>query len=59
MRHDGSRIARLKNFLYWKDIRKNAKDSDDKGADEVVDVEGNDQQVGNKTSWMSPCTTAD
>ncbi|KIV96108.1 hypothetical protein PV10_00012 [Exophiala mesophila] len=44
MRHNCSRIARLKNFLYWKDIRKNAKDSDDRATDEVIPFGDGDQK---------------
>lgn len=50
IRHDKARVARLKNFLYWKDIRKNVKDSDDKGAGgDDVDVGGIDAVVGDMT----------
>lgn len=31
IRHDKSKVSRLKTFLSWKDVRKNVKDSDDKG----------------------------
>lgn len=34
IRHDRAKVSRLKTFLSWKDVRKSAKDSDDKpGAD--------------------------
>lgn len=33
IRHDKAKTARLKTFLSWKDVRKTARDSDDKGAD--------------------------
>lgn len=31
IRHDKPKVSRLKTFLSWKDVRKNVKDSDDKG----------------------------
>jgi transcription initiation protein SPT3 len=31
IRHDQGKVSRLKTFLSWKDVRKNVKDSDDKG----------------------------
>ncbi|KAL9109750.1 MAG: hypothetical protein Q9227_005619 [Pyrenula ochraceoflavens] len=33
IRHDKAKVSRLRTFLSWKDVRKNVKDSDDKGAD--------------------------
>ncbi|KAK4997380.1 Transcription initiation protein spt3, partial [Elasticomyces elasticus] len=30
IRHDKAKVARLQTFLSWKDVRKSAKDSDDK-----------------------------
>ena len=33
IRHDQAKVSRLRTFLSWKDVRKTAKDSDDKGAD--------------------------
>ncbi|TQV98717.1 hypothetical protein V2A60_007576 [Cordyceps javanica] len=33
IRHDQAKVSRLRTFLSWKDVRKNIKDSDDKGAD--------------------------
>ena len=32
IRHDKAKVSRLRTFLSWKDVRKNVKDSDDKGA---------------------------
>ncbi|KAF1820716.1 SPT3, positive regulator of Ty transcription [Dissoconium aciculare CBS 342.82] len=32
IRNDKAKVSRLRNFLSWKDVRKSAKDSDDKGA---------------------------
>lgn len=31
IRHNAAKVSRLKTFLSWKDVRKNVKDSDDKG----------------------------
>jgi transcription initiation protein SPT3 len=36
IRHDTAKVNRLKEFLSWKDVRKNVKNSDD--ADLVEDV---------------------
>ena len=44
IRHDAPKVSRLRTFLSWKDVRKNVKDSDDKGAD--VDIGGGDDAVG-------------
>jgi len=33
IRHDIAKVSRLRTFLSWKDVRKNVKDSDDKGGD--------------------------
>ncbi|TVY84810.1 SAGA complex subunit spt3 [Lachnellula suecica] len=33
IRHDVAKVSRLRTFLSWKDVRKNVKDSDDKGGD--------------------------
>ncbi|KAH7375925.1 transcription initiation factor IID, 18kD subunit-domain-containing protein [Plectosphaerella cucumerina] len=33
IRHDTAKVSRLRTFLSWKDVRKNVKDSDDKGGD--------------------------
>jgi len=33
IRHDRAKVSRLKTFLSWKDVRKTAKDSDEKGPD--------------------------
>ncbi len=43
IRHDAPKVSRLRTFLSWKDVRKNVKDSDDKGAD--VDMAGGDEGV--------------
>ena len=44
IRHDAPKVSRLRTFLSWKDVRKNVKDSDDKGAD--VDLGGGEDVVG-------------
>ncbi|EMF12431.1 TFIID-18kDa-domain-containing protein [Sphaerulina musiva SO2202] len=33
IRHDKAKVSRLRTFLSWKDVRKSAKESDDKGGD--------------------------
>jgi transcription initiation protein SPT3 len=41
IRHDKPKLARLRHFLQWKDVRKNVKDADDRGGgggDANVDV---------------------
>ncbi|TWU76545.1 Transcription initiation protein spt3 [Metarhizium rileyi] len=43
IRHDQAKVSRLRTFLSWKDVRKNVKDSDDKGAD--ADLAGGDDAV--------------
>ncbi|KIW37592.1 uncharacterized protein PV06_10236 [Exophiala oligosperma] len=37
IRHDRAKVSRLKTFLSWKDVRKNVKDSDDKGGGDGAD----------------------
>jgi len=44
IRHDEAKVSRLRTFLSWKDVRKNVKDSDDKGGD--ADVGTADEPVG-------------
>ncbi|EFX04162.1 saga-like transcriptional regulatory complex subunit [Grosmannia clavigera kw1407] len=44
IRHDAPKVSRLRTFLSWKDVRKNVKDSDDKGAE--VDIGGGEDAVG-------------
>ena len=44
IRHDQPKVSRLRTFLSWKDVRKNVKDSDDKGAD--ADLAGGDDPGG-------------
>ncbi|KAG9253410.1 transcription initiation factor IID, 18kD subunit-domain-containing protein [Emericellopsis atlantica] len=44
IRHDQAKVSRLRTFLSWKDVRKNVKDSDDKGAD--ADLAAGDDPTG-------------
>ncbi|CAF9904867.1 MAG: Transcription initiation protein spt3 [Heterodermia speciosa] len=37
IRHDSAKVSRLKQFLSWKDVRKTAKDSDEKGPEVELD----------------------
>jgi transcription initiation protein SPT3 len=39
IRHNTAKVSRLKTFLSWKDVRKNVKDSDDKGGGDAGDVD--------------------
>ncbi|POS87003.1 TFIID-18kDa-domain-containing protein, partial [Erysiphe pulchra] len=43
IRHDPAKVSRLRTFLSWKDVRKNVKDSDDKGGD--ADIGAGDEPV--------------
>ncbi|KAL8999407.1 MAG: hypothetical protein Q9169_001721 [Polycauliona sp. 2 TL-2023] len=45
IRHDKAKLSRLVTFLSWKDVRKTAKDSDDKGGD-TGDMGGDDPLEG-------------
>ncbi|KPI40495.1 SAGA complex subunit spt3 [Cyphellophora attinorum] len=46
IRHDKSKLSRLKTFLSWKDVRKNVKDSDDKGGgDADIDIDNENAQA--------------
>ncbi|KAL8698303.1 MAG: hypothetical protein Q9224_001913 [Gallowayella concinna] len=45
IRHDKAKLSRLVTFLSWKDVRKTAKDSDDKGGD-AADMGGDDPLGG-------------
>ncbi|OTA59109.1 TFIID-18kDa-domain-containing protein [Hypoxylon sp. EC38] len=38
IRDDAPKVSRLRTFLSWKDVRKSAKDSDDKGGDADIGV---------------------
>ncbi|KAI2607376.1 TFIID-18kDa-domain-containing protein [Hypoxylon fragiforme] len=42
IRDDAPKVSRLRTFLSWKDVRKSAKDSDDKGGEADIGV-GDDQ----------------
>jgi transcription initiation protein SPT3 len=44
IRHDQAKVSRLRTFLSWKDVRKNVKDSDDKGGE--ADIGTGDEPVG-------------
>ncbi|KAF7556208.1 hypothetical protein G7Z17_g1604 [Cylindrodendrum hubeiense] len=44
-RHDSARVARLQTFLRWKSIRRQVKDSDDKGAPEVAGADDIDNDT--------------
>ncbi|KAF2213394.1 hypothetical protein CERZMDRAFT_38877 [Cercospora zeae-maydis SCOH1-5] len=51
IRHDKAKVSRLRTFLSWKDVRKSAKDSDDKGGDagagaDDFDLAANDPTLG-------------
>ncbi|KAI9847618.1 MAG: Transcription initiation protein spt3 [Sclerophora amabilis] len=37
IRHDKAKVSRLRTFLSWKEVRKNVKDSDEKGGGDVGD----------------------
>ena len=43
IRHNTAKVSRLKNFLSWKDVRKNVKDSDEKGGGDAGDVQDFDE----------------
>lgn len=46
IRHDKAKVSRLKTFLSWKDVRKNVKDSDDKGGGaDAADFGGADDPI--------------
>lgn len=45
IRHDKAKVSRLKTFLSWKDVRKNVKDSDDKGGGDAADVDFDDVSI--------------
>jgi transcription initiation protein SPT3 len=44
MRHDRAKVNRLRSFLSWKDVRKNAKDA---SGDQIDDVVG-ESNTGNE-----------
>ncbi|KAL9623493.1 MAG: hypothetical protein Q9160_002173 [Pyrenula sp. 1 TL-2023] len=43
IRHDKAKVSRLRTFLSWKEVRKNVKDSDDKGGGDAADVDFGDE----------------
>lgn len=45
IRHDRAKVSRLKTFLSWKDVRKNVKDSDDKGGADAADFGAGDDPL--------------
>ncbi|BCR86560.1 transcriptional regulator SPT3 [Aspergillus chevalieri] len=45
IRHDKAKVSRLRTFLSWKDVRKNVKDSDDKGGADAADFAGADDPL--------------
>src|SRR6202451_66955 len=45
IRHDRAKVSRLKTFLSWKDVRKNVKDSDDKGGGDAADFGAGDDPL--------------
>jgi transcription initiation protein SPT3 len=46
IRHDKAKLARLRHFLQWKDVRKNVKEADDRGQDGGGDVGGGGEELG-------------
>ncbi|KYK59310.1 SAGA-like transcriptional regulatory complex subunit Spt3 [Drechmeria coniospora] len=56
IRHDQAKVSRLRTFLSWKDVRKNVKDSDDKGAD--ADLAAGDDSVGGVVGGGGPVDEA-
>ena len=51
IRRDKAKTARLKTFLSWKDVRKTAKDTDDKGGDADI---GGDDTIGGEVPGAGP-----
>ncbi|KAF2402437.1 putative SAGA-like transcriptional regulatory complex subunit Spt3 [Trichodelitschia bisporula] len=46
IRHDKAKLSRLRHFLQWKDVRKNVKETDDRGGDAAGDLAGGDEVLG-------------
>lgn len=45
IRHDKAKVSRLKTFLAWKDVRKNVKDSEDKGGTDAAEFAAGDDAL--------------
>ena len=58
IRHDKAKTSRLKTFLSWKDVRKTARDSDDKGGD-AADAGVGDDPLGNADAAGGPAVPLD
>lgn len=60
IRHDTAKVSRLKTFLSWKDVRKSAKDSDDKpgGGDPATDLAPEDMASGGPGGPTNPADAA-
>lgn len=58
IRHDKAKTSRLKTFLSWKDVRKTAKDSDDKGGD-AADAGVGDDALGGADAGGGPVAPLD
>lgn len=54
IRHDKAKVSRLRTFLSWKDVRKNVKDSDDKGGADAGDAAdfGDDVSSSAHPLWL-------
>ena len=58
IRHDKAKTSRLKTFLSWKDVRKTARDSDDKGGD-AGDAAVGDDPLGGTDAAGGPAVPLD
>ncbi|KAH8894057.1 TFIID-18kDa-domain-containing protein [Thozetella sp. PMI_491] len=56
IRGDAPKVSRLRTFLSWKDVRKNVKDSDDKGGD--ADIGAGEEAVGGAVPGAGPVDDA-
>lgn len=54
IRHDRAKVSRLRTFLSWKDVRKSAKDQDDKGGTGAGDDLGDIDIVANSGGVSDP-----
>lgn len=59
IRHDKLKLARLRHFLQWKDVRKNVKEAEDKGGDAGADVGGGDEALGGAGGGAAGAVVAD